>query len=200
MVRAADTREFSLMGGRGCYLGELDDVGCYGNDIKKYAETGAILYYQHRIEGAPAGLRSLAQTRAQSCAIDTESYIVCWGGVVNNDGGNIHGSWQSPTRHSDVKARLMAAAESTMCFVKDANIVRCWGLKPPNAWFQPGAIATVTPWDVGDFDEEIAAIEGGGAHLCAVLVDGSLYCWGWNGYGQLGDGSLNDSVEPIRIN
>ncbi|HIG28290.1 MAG TPA: hypothetical protein EYQ50_11000, partial [Verrucomicrobiales bacterium] len=29
----------------------------------------------------------------------------------------------------------------------------------------------------------------GGYHTCVILDDDSLYCWGRNGYGQLGDGT-----------
>lgn len=36
-------------------------------------------------------------------------------------------------------------------------------------------------------------------HTCARMHDGRLWCWGGNGEGQLGDGTLNDRLNPIRI-
>jgi hypothetical protein len=33
-----------------------------------------------------------------------------------------------------------------------------------------------------------AKVSAGGYHTCAIKQDGSLWCWGWNDYGQLGDG------------
>ncbi|MFL2973299.1 MAG: S8 family serine peptidase [Candidatus Thalassarchaeaceae archaeon] len=43
--------------------------------------------------------------------------------------------------------------------------------------FQSGSIFTETTMTVGD------------DHLCAILDDASLQCWGSNGFGQLGDGT-----------
>ena len=36
-------------------------------------------------------------------------------------------------------------------------------------------------------------------HSCAVLTDGKVTCWGWNGVGQLGDGTTTDSASPVEV-
>ena len=51
------------------------------------------------------------------------------------------------------------------------------------------APVTVTPRRVG----------AGGDHTCAIKQDGSLWCWGSNDSGQLGDGTNADRNAPVQI-
>jgi hypothetical protein len=39
-------------------------------------------------------------------------------------------------------------------------------------------------------------VESGGHHACAIEQGGSVRCWGDNDHGQLGDGTLDDEVDP----
>ena len=38
-----------------------------------------------------------------------------------------------------------------------------------------------------------------GAHTCAVVDNGEVYCWGSNTYGQLGDDSTQNSETPVKV-
>ena len=42
-------------------------------------------------------------------------------------------------------------------------------------------------------------ISTGSKHTCAVLSGCSVQCWGWNEYGQLGNGTTTDSNVPITV-
>jgi alpha-tubulin suppressor-like RCC1 family protein len=39
----------------------------------------------------------------------------------------------------------------------------------------------------------------GGYHTIALKSDGTLWGWGWNDYGQIGDGTIQHRSEPVRI-
>ena len=54
----------------------------------------------------------------------------------------------------------------------------------------PTRIGTETNW---------ASVIAGGVHTIAIKKDGSLWAWGRNHYGQLGDGTKEDKNIPTRI-
>lgn len=45
----------------------------------------------------------------------------------------------------------------------------------------------------------VSTVATGFAHSCAIKTDGSLWCWGFNFLGQLGDGSLKTRTIPTQI-
>ena len=42
-------------------------------------------------------------------------------------------------------------------------------------------------------------ISAGRYHSLSVKSDGTLWAWGYNNFGQLGDGTTDDSHSPVRI-
>ena len=42
-------------------------------------------------------------------------------------------------------------------------------------------------------------VSAGSNHACAVLLDGTLKCWGYNNYGQLGLGDTNSRINPTTV-
>lgn len=48
-------------------------------------------------------------------------------------------------------------------------------------------------------NKDWASIATGDSHSVALKTDGSLWVWGWNRYGQLGDGTCTDYATPDRI-
>jgi alpha-tubulin suppressor-like RCC1 family protein len=54
------------------------------------------------------------------------------------------------------------------------------------------------PGDVG-YLNSIVAISAGEGHNLALRSDGTVWAWGWNGVGQLGDGTTNDAHTPVQV-
>ncbi len=46
---------------------------------------------------------------------------------------------------------------------------------------------------------DVAKVSAGYLHTCAVKTDGTLYCWGCGGNGELGIGTLNHEYTPVRV-
>jgi len=55
------------------------------------------------------------------------------------------------------------------------------------------------PVEVTGLPHPVASVALGYAHALAVLDDGSLWTWGWNASGQLGQGSRTDAHAPIQV-
>ena len=45
----------------------------------------------------------------------------------------------------------------------------------------------------------VVQIAAGGAHTCALKVNGAVFCWGANGSGQVGDGTTVDRLRSVAV-
>ncbi len=64
------------------------------------------------------------------------------------------------------------------------------------------AAAEDAPAESGDdasTNQGVRSIAVGEDYACAVKAEGSLWCWGRNQYGQLGDGTTSDRPSPVKV-
>ena len=61
------------------------------------------------------------------------------------------------------------------------------------------ASSQATPYTVSALPSAAVQIAAGLYSSYAMLVDGSVWAWGWNNVGQLGDGTTTDRLSPVRI-
>ena len=45
----------------------------------------------------------------------------------------------------------------------------------------------------------VRALTAGDRFTCAIDVDRAVWCWGFNGDGQLGDGTTSSSLVPVAV-
>jgi alpha-tubulin suppressor-like RCC1 family protein len=140
-----------------------------------------------------------------ACAVLGDGTAKCWGANPSGQLGNgstvaFSSTPVSVTGISTATAITFGGAHA--CARLTDGTLKCWGL---NTFGQLGDGTTTgssTPVSVTGISTAtgITASEGGGTdHTCAVLAGGTVKCWGYNGGGQLGDGTTTDSSVPVTV-
>jgi hypothetical protein len=82
---------------------------------------------------------------------------------------------------------------SNQCDLEDATVTGTPAVPNECEWQ-----FTSAPWQI-ELPTQASSIVVGRSHACALLEDDSVWCWGSNVHGQLGDGTQVDSVVPVRV-
>ena len=72
----------------------------------------------------------------------------------------------------------------TICFDASDKASGCAG--------QDGAAVTAS-------SANVISIWGGARETIALKADGTVWTWGWNSFGQLGDGTFTDRSTPVQV-
>ncbi len=109
-----------------------------------------------------------------------------------------------PNCGSTTAQGLVAAGAYHTCTLLTDGTVDCWGDNQFGELGDGTSTDSSTPVQVlGVGDSGLLAgvtqITLGGDHTCALITGGTVDCWGWNGYGQLGNGTTTNSSTPVQV-
>lgn len=134
-----------------------------------------------------------------ACALLAGGHIKCWGGNFGLQLGD--GSNELSNRPRAVVGITDAIAVSAgywhSCAVHASGQVSCWG-DPGRGKFSPESAPVATPMLIPGIENAVDVVAGI-EHTCALLSDGGVMCWGGNEHGQLGNGTLSDSLMPTAV-
>lgn len=162
--------------------------------------------------GVEMKVRQVAVGYDHICAILEDSNLKCWGG--NGSGqlgsGNTNTPGDSPGKMSDNlsavnlgtgrKAIQVAAGDNFTCAILDNASVKCWG------WGGTGRTGQGNTSTIGDGAGEMGdslptvdlgtgrkavQLATGYSHVCVILDNGSVKCWGSGTSGKLGQGNTS---------
>lgn len=130
-------------------------------------------------------------------------------GTVWCTGSNTHGQLGNGTTARTVffapslmmNAISVAAGGHRTCAIAADRTVWCWGLlhsvpDPVNAPTTIVKTATLSPVQVPLTEVQSLAVSAD--HVCATRSDRTVWCWGANKYGQLGNGATDASAVPVQ--
>ena len=93
----------------------------------------------------------------------------------------------------------IAAGIEHTCAVTASGGVKCWGWNDAGQLGDGTLTDSTTPIDVYGLIDGVAAITVGAKHTCALTTVGGVKCWGYNAYGQLGDGTHRTRRKPVDV-
>jgi len=195
-----------------CALNSLGFAYCWG--MNAYGQVGNGQFSD--IEDAPVKVTGLSgvtdiDVGAEGlavCAVAGEGKIYCWGTNSNYQIGNgsIGGPFNTPQLLMDSlfkTALKVSVGRQHVCAIMNSKAY-CWG---KNNYGQLGDgtkmdrfVPTLVDFTFNPGEElPVTDIAAGGQHTCAVINENQLKCWGYNGEGQLGNGTTISSEYPVDV-
>lgn len=148
-----------------------------------------------------------------TCAVLDDDSVKCWGnnaygqlgiGTTTNRGtgsGQMGDNLPVVQLGTGRTAKAVSAGWLYTCALLDDDSVKCWGYnKSGELGLGDRADRGDEPGEMGDnlppvqlgTQRRALMIMAGNSSCCALLDDGSIKCWGYNGQGQLGLGDAED--------
>lgn len=188
-----------------CAVTDTGTAKCWGDDM--YQQLGSDVGDSHvpaDVTNLSSGVAEVTTGGYHACALmAADGSVMCWG-------SNAYGTLGAGTTNyrSDVPLAVaylydvveVAATTQHSCALTATGQVGCWG---DNNRGQLGVGSaggfSSTPMAVYNLGESVVDLAAGQAHTCAVGISGLVRCWGYNYYGQLGDGTTEERYHPTVV-
>ena len=136
-------------------------------------------------------LTAISTAGNHACGLMTNERVACWGYNAQGqlgDGTNVNRS--SPVLvGGDVTFTSIGVGGEYSCGLARDSAVYCWGATPSGNSYTPVRVS-------GNLIVDQFAV--GNGTLCAIS-GANTYCWGFNRFGAVGDGTTEDRASPTLV-
>lgn len=144
---------------------------------------------------------AVASANTTNCVLLSTGAVKCRGyGALHQRGDGTTTSGAAVSTVTDITtATQIVAGQEHFCARLSDGTAKCWG---DNANYQLGdgtQTSPTTPVVVAGLSGVTTLYGGRGEHVCALLSNGDVKCWGKNNHGQLGDGTTTSTGTPTLV-
>ncbi len=135
------------------------------------------------------------------CALLANGSVKCWGYNGYGELGNGTNQTSSvPVPVSSIgTATAVALGNTYSCALLADGSVKCWGSNIQGELGDGSNTNSNVPVPVSGISTATALATGHGAHSCVLLPNRTIQCWGYNFYGQLGNGTTTNAATPVHV-
>ncbi|MBL8514188.1 MAG: hypothetical protein JNJ55_09390, partial [Betaproteobacteria bacterium] len=187
-----------------CAIDNNGALKCWGSGYQGKLGHGVIedSAVPVQVSGLVSSVTQVAVGRYHACAILTGGTMKCWGapegGALGT--GNFNGSSVPVNVSGSASYAAASAGDSSTCAITANGGLQCWGTNS-YGMLGTGSMAdfSTVPVDVTSLTSNVTAVSVGAFRTVCAVVSAGLKCWGYNGYGELGNGTFDVSRTPQDV-
>jgi alpha-tubulin suppressor-like RCC1 family protein len=186
-----------------CALNSSHQIFCWGYNGAGQIGNGSTVNALSPLRvGTKSDWASIDAGALSTCGIRTGGRAYCWG--ENADGelaDNTRTNALSPTQAGTDFAEWsgISAGGNHTCAIRTDHALGCTGLNSFGELGLDDGVDRLTFKREDRGYDDWHAVSAGRFHTCAIRSSKALYCWGDNGFGQLGIGAAGNRFVPTRV-